>query len=306
VDLDRAIDRFQAYLGVERGLSPKTIEAYTTDLVQLSRFLSDRGVASPVERVERAQIRAFLSEQARGGSSSSVRRKMSSLRAFFTFLVRRGHCAADPTANLSSPKKRESLPSVVSVDRVREMMSLPDVSGLQGIRDRAVLEFLYGTGVRLSEMVALDVGDFLGDPETLRVHGKGNKERMIPWGGEARTWFFRYQQERFGGRARAEAPETLDRHRSWPAFSAGRTAQRISPRTVQRIVGRYLTKVSLAAAVSPHALRHAFATHLLDNGADLRSVQELLGHESLSTTQVYTHVTPKRLAEAYRKAHPRS
>jgi integrase/recombinase XerC len=127
----------------------------------------------------------------------------------------------------------------------------------------------------------------------------------VPWGGEARTWFFRYQHARFGSGA-GSGSETLDTYRSYPAFSAGSDRRRISPRTVQRIVGRYLTRVSLAAAVSPHALRHAFATHLLDNGADLRSVQELLGHESLSTTQMYTHVTPKRLREAYRKAHPRS
>lgn len=307
MDIDRAIDRFQSYLSVERGLSPNTVEAYVTDLVQLSRFVSERAHGRvAVDGIERTEVRAFLSDQVRRGMSSrSMMRKMSSLRSFFAFLVKRGYGAADPTANLTSPRKRESIPSVVSVERIRDMMALPDVSELQGLRDRAVLEFLYGTGVRLSEMVALDVGDLLGGRETVRVRGKGSKERLVPWRGEARTWFFRYQSERFG-RDPSSDERVLEKHRACPAFSAGRSARRISPRTVQRIVGRYLTRVSLARAMSPHALRHAFATHLLDNGADLRAVQELLGHESLSTTQVYTHVTPKRLRDAYRKAHPRS
>jgi integrase/recombinase XerC len=172
------------------------------------------------------------------------------------------------------------------------------------LRDRAILEFLYGTGVRLSEMVGLDLGDFIEREESLRIIGKGNKERIVPWGGEARRVFLAYQGMRFGIESLADE-SALRPHRSMAAF-ATRVRERISARTVQRIVGKYLRQVSLAAACSPHSLRHAFATHLLDNGADLRAVQELLGHESLATTQTYTHVTSRRVRAGYRRAHPRS
>jgi len=306
MNIDKAIVKFETYLKAERGLSQNTIEAYATDLAQFAEFLERAETSAGVDGVRLLEIRAFLREQVdRGLSSRSMMRKISSLRSFFRFLVKRQHCALDPTLNLSSPRKRESLPTLVSEDRIREMMALPDVSTLSGVRDKAILEFLYGTGVRLSEMVGLDVADFIDGGETLRVFGKGSKERLVPWGGEARKWFFLYQKKRFGGRGEFDE-QHLKRHRKCAAFSAGVDTRRISPRTVQRIAAKYLGRVSLSAAVSPHVLRHAFATHLLDNGADLRAVQELLGHESLSTTQVYTHVTPKRLRETYRKAHPRS
>ncbi len=306
MNIDKAIVKFEIYLNAERGLSPNTIEAYATDLAQFAEFLERVESSVGVDRVGLLEIRAFLREQVdRGLSSRSMMRKISSLRSFFGFLVKRQHCPLDPTLNLSSPRKRESLPTLVSEDRISEMMTLPEVSTLSGVRDKAILEFLYGTGVRLSEMVALDIADFIDGGETLRVFGKGSKERLVPWGGEARKWFFLYQTKRFGGRGKFDE-RRLKQHRKCAAFSAGVDTGRISPRTVQRIVGKYLRRVSLSATVSPHVLRHAFATHLLDNGADLRAVQELLGHESLSTTQIYTHVTPKRLRETYRKAHPRS
>jgi site-specific recombinase XerD len=307
MNIDHAIGKFEVYLKAERGLSPKTIEAYATDLAQFGEFLERTDEESlRVDRIGLLHIRAFLRGQVdRGLSSRSMMRKISSLRSFFRFLVRRKYCALDPTLNLSTPKRRETLPTLVGEERIREMMSLPDVSTLTGLRDRAILEFLYGTGVRLSEMVRLDIADFVDGGETIRVLGKGNKERLVPWGGEARRWFYLYQKKRFGLRGKCDE-QFLQRHRGCAAFSAGEHTRRISARTVQRIAAKYLRRVSLSAAVSPHVLRHAFATHLLDNGADLRAVQELLGHESLSTTQTYTHVTPKRLKETYRKAHPRS
>jgi len=307
MNIDQAIDKFEMFLDVERGLAAKTVEAYATDLSQFADFLSERSeVAVRVDRVALVDVRAFLRDQVqRGLSSRSMMRKISALRSFFGFLMRRGYCSTDPTLNLSSPKKRDSIPTVVGEERIRDMMDLPDTSTFSGVRDRAILEFLYGTGVRLSEMVALDIADFLQGGETLRVLGKGSKERLVPWCGEARAWFFRYQMQRFGGRGDFNENSVIS-YKDHPAFSAGMAPRRISPRTVQRIVARYLRRVSMAASVSPHVLRHAFATHLLDNGADLRAVQELLGHESLSTTQTYTHVTPKRLQETYRKAHPRS
>lgn len=306
MNVERAIDRFEQFLTTERGVSPNTVQAYMTDLSQFSDFLYRRKDGSmAVGRVTQVDIRAFLRQEVvRGLSNRSMMRKMSSLRSFFGFLARRGHLKIDPTLKLLSPKKRDRLPSVASEDMVGDMMELPDVSQLSGIRDRAILEFLYGTGVRLSEMVGLNIEHFLNADETLRIFGKGRKERLVPWGGEARRWFLRYQKARFGLRARV-GTSALEPFKRRAAFSAGRE-RRISPRTVQRIVAKYLKRVSRAAAVSPHSLRHAFASHLLDNGADLRAVQELLGHESLSTTQIYTHVTAKRLKETYRKAHPRS
>jgi len=306
MNVDRAIDKFESFLTAERGLAANTVQAYVTDLAQFSDFVAGRsGGTVAVDRVTLVDVRAFLRQEvSRGLNGRSMMRKISSLRSFFKFLLRRGHIKSDPTLNLSSPRKRDRMPSVVSEERISEMMNLPDVSKLRGIRDRAILEFLYGTGVRLSEMVALNVEDFLQGGETLRIEGKGGKERLIPWGGQAREWFFRYQAKRYALRGKV-GEGTLTAFRRHAAFSAAGEG-RISPRTVQRIVERYLRRVSLAASLSPHTLRHAFATHLLDNGADLRAVQELLGHESLSTTQIYTHVTAKRLRDTYRKAHPRA
>lgn len=304
MQFDEALHKFETHVQVERGLSARTVVAYMTDLAQLAAFLEDNDRPMEPGDISRTDIRAFLrSEVDRGIQSGSLMRKTSSLRAFFRFLLRRKVIDHDPTAALSQPRKRSRIPGIVSERAIEEMMAFPDTSILRGMRDRAILEFLYGTGVRLSEMVALDIGDFIECGETLRVRGKGNKERIVPWGGEAKQCFMCYQAMRFGIGDIGE--KKLKAHAKRPAFSAT-VDGRISPRTVQRIANRYLKKVSLASSLSPHLLRHAFATHLLDNGADLRAVQELLGHESLSTTQTYTHVTAKRLRDTYRKAHPRS
>ncbi|MFQ5510355.1 MAG: tyrosine recombinase XerC [Candidatus Krumholzibacteriia bacterium] len=303
--IDRAIERFESFLRVEKALAQNTLQAYVTDLAQFAAFAERKGKASRVVGVTLRDVRAFVRELAEARlASSTIMRKISSLRAFFGWLLQRGHIGGDPTLHLTLPRARRDLPFIVGEDRIAEMMSLPDTSTLVGCRDRALLEFLYGTGVRLSEMVGLDVADFLKGGETLRVLGKGSKERLVPWGGEAKRWFLRYQKARFGLPA-AAGWSSLSGYAGLAAFSA-RGHRRISDRTVQRVVEKYLRRVSLASSLSPHKLRHAFATHLLDNGADLRAVQELLGHESLSTTQTYTHVTAKRLRAVYSKAHPRS
>lgn len=304
--LDAAIERLETHMSSERGLAPNTVRAYATDLAQFSAYLAARaGAAADTEKIRLGDVRAFLREQVkRGIGETSMLRKISSLRALFAFLQRIGDIPVDPTLHLSRPRGRRRIPPVIPKESVSRMMEIPDTEKLSGRRDRAVLEFLYGTGVRLSEMVGLNVGDLIDAGEVIRVLGKGNKERLIPWGGKARTAFFEYQRKRFG--IEGEGNESaLEAYRDYPAFSAG-LKRRISPRTVQRIVEKYLRRVSLATAQSPHSLRHAFATHLLDNGADLRAVQELLGHESLSTTQIYTHVSTTRLKEVYKKSHPRS
>jgi integrase/recombinase XerC len=304
VTLDAAIERFRAHLGHERDLSERTVEAYSTDLAQLSAFLCERLGREPgAGEVDLSDIRAFLAgELARGLGSRSMMRKISSIRAFFRYLSRRGDIDDDPTVHLAQQIQRRSIPTIVSEERIRQMMELPDDS-LKGRRDRAILEFLYGTGVRLSELLQLDVGDFVPFGETVRVIGKGDKERVVPFAGKAREALVDYWTERFG--LGGDVENALTARRDQPAFATERT-RRISPRTVQRIVARYIKQVAAVAATSPHTLRHAFATHLLDNGADLRAVQELLGHESLSTTQIYTHVSVEHLKRVYKKAHPRA
>jgi site-specific recombinase XerD len=303
--LDEAIERFRSHLAHERGLSERTVEAYTTDLSQLCAFLAERWGREPLAgRVELADIRSFLGAEVRRGlSGRSMMRKTSSIRSLFRYLKKRGVIADDPTVHLGHQIQRRSIPTIVSEERIRLMMERPDTSTLKGKRDRAMLEFLYGTGVRLSEMLSLRVGDFLPFGETIRVTGKGNKERVVPVAGEARTALYDYWVERFSLASANE--KALAAHKDAPAFATDR-ARGISPRTVQRVVEKYIKQVASISATSPHTLRHAFATHLLDNGADLRAVQELLGHESLSTTQIYTHVSVEHLREVHRKAHPRS
>jgi integrase/recombinase XerC len=306
MNLDEAINKFDTFLSAERGLSPLTVRAYATDLSQFVSYLEKRlGRVPAVGEITLPDVRSFLrAETKRGLVESSMLRKISAVRAFFGFLLSREVIPADPTLHLSRPRKRSRIPPVISEDMIGEMMELPDRGTLKGVRDRAILEFLYGTGVRLGEMVGLDIRDFVEAGETLRIVGKGDKERLVPWRGQAREAFLDYQALRFDvGRDTAE--KKLATFAAHPAFSVAK-GRRISPRTVQRLVGKYLRQVSIASHQSPHTLRHAFATHLLNNGADLRAVQELLGHESLSTTQVYTHVSATRLKDVYRKTHPRS
>lgn len=304
--IDMAIEKFRDHLSHERQLSPRTVAAYAADLAQLSAHVHGRlGEGARLSDVDIREIRSYLGEQVKKGlSGRSMMRKISSIRTFFRFAAARRLIDEDPTLFLAQQIRRQSIPTIVSEERIDRMMGLPDTSTPKGLRDRAILEFLYGTGVRLSEMLSLNVGHFLPFAETFRVVGKGDKERLVPFGGMARRALFEYWGARFG-LAGGVTESRLEGLRGDPAFSSdGR--RRISPRTVQRIVERYLERVASISAASPHTLRHAFATHLLDNGADLRAVQELLGHESLSTTQIYTHVSVEHLKKVYKKAHPRS
>jgi integrase/recombinase XerC len=298
--LDDAIERFREHIAHERGLSARTVEAYASDLALFARHLDPDGERSPkVASITPLELRAFLAgEVGRGLSSRSMMRRVAALRAFFAFLRARKIVKTDPTRQLAQRVSRRSVPTIVSEERLDEMMNLPDTNTLTGLRDRAVLEFLYGAGVRLREMVALNVEDFLAAGDHVIVRGKGNKRRVVPFGGRAKSAVLAYWGFRFGG-----AEPSVHAHE--PAFSA-RAVARVSPRTVQRIVARYLSRVASMSKASPHALRHAFATHMLDHGADLRTVQELLGHSSLSTTQIYTHVSVEHLKKVYRKAHPRA
>jgi integrase/recombinase XerC len=303
MDFDAAIERFRDHLQHERALSPRTVEAYSGDLARLARALEHNGRLPAVEAVETDDLRAFLAGEVRRGlASRSMMRRVAAIRAFFRYLHDRELIATDPTLHLAQRVTRRAVPTIVSEERLRDMMDIPDAKTLTGRRDRAVLEFLYGSGVRLSEMVALNVGDFLPLGEKVIVRGKGDKSRVVPFVGRAREAMIAYWGDRFGVTAGARS---LGAFASQPAVAA-RGDRRVSARTVQRIVGRHLKLVASVSKASPHALRHAFATHMLDHGADLRAVQELLGHASLSTTQIYTHVSVEHMKKIYRKAHPRA
>jgi integrase/recombinase XerC len=302
--LDAAIERFRTHLEHERGLSPRTVEAYASDLAGFASHFAQSGRETrPIGEVSARDLRAYLADEVgRGLSSRTMMRRLAALRAFFSFLCERGVVTGDPTRQLAHRVARRSVPTIVSEERLREMMDVPDPSTLTGLRDRAVLEFLYGAGVRLREMVALNVADFLPLADRVVVRGKGGKSRVVPFAGRAREAVLGYWSRRFD----LDADDAALRARAKdPAFSSGADG-RISPRTVQRIVARHLRRVAGVTQASPHVLRHAFATHMLDHGADLRAVQELLGHASLSTTQVYTHVSIEHLKKVYRKAHPRA
>lgn len=304
MDLDVAIERFRAHLEHERGLSPRTVEAYAGDLAALAAFLDRAGGRhGDVAAITTADLRAFLAgEVGRGLASRSMMRRVAAIRALFRFLHDHGETSSDPTLHLAQRIARRPVPTIVSEERLRDMMDIPDPGTPGGLRDRAVLEFLYGTGVRLRELVSLNVGDFLPPGDHVMVKGKGGKTRAVPFAGRAREAVLAHWRDRF---ATGDSEAALRSFARMPAF-AGRGSGRVSPRTVQRIVARHLRRVASVSKASPHALRHAFATHMLDHGADLRSVQELLGHASLSTTQIYTHVSVEHLKRVYRKAHPRA
>ncbi len=307
--LDVAIERFRTHLAHERGLSPRTVEAYASDLASLAAFLAEKGKDRiAAADVDATALRAYLAaEVTRGLSGRSMMRRVSALRSFFRYLEKRGAIASDPTLHLAQRVARRSVPTMVSEERLRDMMELPDTASPAGARDRALLEFLYGTGARLGELVALRVEDFLPLGDRVIVHGKGSKRRVVPFAGRARECMLAYWTTRFGLASATDA--SLRSHGTAPAFAGrmvGEKESRVSRRTVQRVVHRYLRRVASVTKASPHVLRHAFATHMLDHGADLRAVQELLGHESLSTTQIYTHVSVEHLRKVYKKAHPRA
>jgi integrase/recombinase XerC len=306
--LDSAIERFRVHLAHERGLSPRTVEAYASDLAAFAAHATERkGEGVHVAAIDVQALRAFLADEVgRGLASRSMMRRVAALRAFFSYLRRKGTIDTDPTRHLAQRVVRRTVPAIVSEERLAYMMSIPDAAAPVGLRDRAMLEFLYGTGVRLGELVALNVGDFLPLGDRVVVKGKGNKARVVPFAGRSRAAVIAYWGERF--HLDDANDRTLVPFVRAAAFSAGARGgdARVSRRTVQRIVARHLRRVATVTKASPHALRHAFATHLLDHGADLRAVQELLGHASLSTTQVYTHVSVEHLRKVYKKAHPRA
>lgn len=327
------IDEFLNYLRFERHFSPHTAKCYAADLHQFCEFLGENGggggsdsasggyhptaggngtavatVAPPrmqtatevsltaVETEDVQRFLAFLNE--RSYSKSTTARKLATLRSFYKFCLRRGHVQANPLATIRTPKQDKRLPKFLEEEEVRKLLETPDTNGLLGCRDRAMLETMYSTGIRVSELVDLNVADvdFVG--EALHVRGKGKKQRVTPISPTALAWIKRYME------LRRQDPKAAASNQE--AVFVNKHGQRLSTRSVRRKLDKYLAIAGLDPTISPHTLRHSFATHLLSRGADLRSVQELLGHQSLSTTQIYTHVTVNRMKQAYDAAHPRA
>lgn len=288
---------FLVYLRVEKGLSPNTVEAYGRDVAKYLAFLAGSGIEKP-EDVEPRTITGFLNlEKDRGLGPGSLARLVSSVKGFHLFLVNEDHAANLPTSELRTPRKPRRLPHALTQAEAVRLLEQPMVEDPAGLRDRAMLELLYATGMRISELTSLDLEDLDLEEGEVRVMGKGGKERVVPLGSQASESLAKYL--RFG-RSR------LLRGRSQRGVFLNMKGGRLSRSGAWRIIKEYAGRVGLEERLTPHTLRHSFATHLLENGADLRYIQELLGHSSISTTQIYTHVSKERVKEIYMSAHPRS
>ena len=292
-----AVAAFAAHVSGDRGRSPNTVAAYRRDTTDFANFCVASGVAHP-DGVDLAQLRRYLAHLAeRGYARSTAARRASCLRGFFAFLARRGYVHADPALLLATPKQGRTLPRVLRVDQVVALLRAPDTSTPVGLRDRVLLELLYATGARVSEACDLDLAAVDLDDGLVRLHGKGDKTRVVPLGEPAADALRAYLG---GGRpvlARA-APAATN------ALLLNTRGRRLGPRDARTAVTNAARRAGLGH-VTPHTLRHTYATHLLEGGADMRSVQELLGHASLATTQRYTHLSRGRLVEIYQQAHPR-
>lgn len=300
MDLSAAIEAFTDHLERVRRLSPATVKAYRSDLHDLAAATG--GVA--LEAVDLDALRDWLWQATqRGDARSTLARRSAAARSFFRWAQEQGFIAHDPSLRLIAPKKGRPLPTVASRDAMSGLLDAHRAAAEAGdplaLRDHAILELLYGSGIRVSELCGLDVDDLDLDRGTARVLGKGSKERVVPYGTPARDALDAY--------LRRGRPALVARARTFtPAVILGSRGGRIGPRTVYDLVARVLAPIVGAETIGPHALRHTAATHLLDGGADLRAVQEILGHASLGTTQIYTHVSTERLTATYRLAHPRA
>ena len=287
----QAIDRFLHFLSVERNASEHTRRNYRDDL----RAFFASAERKPVTRMTPLDVRSFLAQQStKGYAKRTVARRLSCLRSFFRFLCREGVLKHNPAAVVPTPRLERRLPHFLDETQITRLLEAPRQDRWQGLRDRAMLETLYSTGMRVSELTGLNLEDVDEISETVIVRGKGKKERLCPIGKTALEAVRRYLAKR---PKKTKVPA---------AMFVSQKLTRLTVRQVDRLLQRYTAAAQLPAAISPHSLRHSFATHLLDRGADLRSVQELLGHQSLSTTQIYTHITPQRLKKVYDQAHPRA
>jgi len=302
--LEKYIQDFKSYLIGEKNASVHTVNSYLTDLGQFVEFLHESGHGGAREtfhpnKIDRLVIRSFMSFlYEKSASGATMARKLSTLSSFFRFLCREGHLKTNPAKTIPAPKKIKKLPSYLSVDEIFRLLELPKGKSFISCRDRAILELFYSTGVRISELTGIRMDDLHLPERMVKVRGKGKKERLLPMGKKSADVLETYIELR--GR------KTSHLNPKPKGLFLNFRGREISVRGVRKIVKKYIKQNHFSGKISPHSLRHSFATHMLDAGADLRSIQEMLGHSSLSTTQKYTHLTIDRLAEAYDKAHPRA
>jgi integrase/recombinase XerD len=294
--LEADVRTFLSYLRVEKGLSDNTIQSYRRDMLKFVGFLDKQNLVTA--RIQRQDVVDFLAMlYKRRLDSRSVARHLVTIRHFFRFSLLEGFIKEDPAATIESPKFRQSLPYFLSVEEVERLLAQPDTSSAIGLRDKAIIELMYSTGIRVSELAGIRVGDLQLEAGCLRCIGKGNKERLVPVGKKALAVVEAYMKK--------SRPELLKDNASANLFlnQRGRPMDRVM---IWKMMGRYGRKAALRKPLKPHTLRHSFATHLLDRGADLRSVQMMLGHSDISTTQIYTHVVEERLKQVYKAHHPRA
>jgi len=300
VQIERAVQSYLRHVSIERGLSENTVAAYRRDLAGYAMWLGEQGVDDTAE-VTPVMLASFVADRAAGQppmAASSLARLQSSVRGLHRFLAREGIEPADPTSHLRPPKQPRRLPKALTIDQVSTLLEAAGpADDLLGVRDRALLEMLYATGARVSEIVQLDVDD-LAHGDVLRVRGKGSKERIVPVGSYARAAVDAYLTR--------SRPELSRRGHATPRLFLGARGAPLSRQSAWLIIQSAAERAHLTAHVSPHTLRHSFATHLLQGGADVRVVQELLGHASVATTQIYTHVSVDALRDVYATSHPRA
>jgi len=303
-ELSKAVERFLTHLKSARGASAHTVRAYRADLAEFLAGLAEdnAGCLPELGALDAPVIRAHMARLHGKNASSTVARKLSTLRSFFRYLLERGELERDPSAAIRSPRKAQDLPIVLGIDSIFALLDAPDPATAFGSRDRAILELLYGSGLRVSELTGLDVSALDTRQKLVRVLGKGSKERIVPFGGRACAALERWLGLRGSLRKAKHPVPSADQE----ALFLNRYGGRLSARSVARMLDKHIQAVAIQLAISPHALRHSFATHMMDAGADLRHIQELLGHVSLSTTQRYTHVSAERLIAVYDSAHPRA
>lgn len=321
---EQEIEMFLTHLSAERRLSPHTLDGYARDLADFAAYVFDTLKVERFGEVTAGGVRSYLSDlMGRGYSRATIARKLACLRSFYRFLEIESLVSTNPARQVSTPRRPRRLPEFLYPQEVEALLSAPDLGTPQGIRDRAILELLYASGIRVAELVGLDLGDIEFELEYVRVYGKGSKERVVPVGRRALEAVSRYLEESRPAFSARVASPAEGRGRQGGATHAGevqgrlggldgeplflnKLGTRLTARSVERMVKKYVVQACASGKVTPHTLRHTFATHLLEGGADLRAVQELLGHVDISTTQIYTHVTREKVRSVYLKAHPRA
>jgi len=294
--MQKEISQFLTSLKHERNASPHTISSYKRDLLQLAGYLEERKVV--LKEIDNVVLRGFLAKlQENQNKKSTVARKLAAIRSFFQFCIKKKWLEDNPAKVVATPKQEKHVPSFLSEDEMAQFLDLPQTTQPLDLRDKAALELLYATGMRVSELAGLNLDDLNFSERLIRVRGKGKKERLIPFGKKAQDSLTFYIRSR---------PQINKGNIEAMALFLNYRGERLSSRSVERIVDKYIRFTALRRKISPHSLRHSFASHLLSRGADLRVIQELLGHESLATTQKYTHIDLRQLLEVYKKSHPRS